>query len=73
MEFADFVARPLISDFRGQWEALKAASEAEDQVALSFEDVASAVKGVLEVLGLYAYEGSDRVAMGVGEARGREA
>lgn len=73
VEFADFVARPLISDFRGQWEALKAASEAEDQVALSFEDVASAVKGVLEVLGLYAYEGSDRVAMGVGEARGREA
>lgn len=42
-------------------------------MALSFEDVASAVKGVLEVLGLYAYEGSDRVAMGVGEARGREA
>ena len=42
-------------------------------IAAGLEQFPAAVKGVLEVLGLYAYEGSDRVAMGVGEARGREA
>ena len=71
--FGDFVARPLISDYRKQWEALSGACEEEDQVGLSFEDVSTAVKEIVSVLGLYAYEGTDRVAMGVGVRRGREA
>ena len=71
--FGDFVARPLISDYRKQWEALSGACEEEDQVGLSFEDVSTAVKEIVSVLGLYAYEGTDRVAMGVGVRRGCEA
>ena len=71
--FGDFVARPLINDYRKQWEALSGACEAEDQVGLSFEDMGTAVKEIVRVLGLYAYEGTDRVAMGVGAMGGSEA
>ncbi|CBK24517.2 uncharacterized protein [Blastocystis hominis] len=65
LSFPDFVARPAVSDFRAAWsEAGEAQGEAVEKVTLPFEDVETAVKQIVEVMGLAPMEGSERVPMG---------
>ena len=62
--FPDFVGRPAVSDFRGAWG--QAGEEAVEKATLPFEDVETAVRQIVEVMGLAPVEGSERVPMGVG-------
>lgn len=71
LSFPDFVARPAVSDFRAAWsEAGEAQGEAVEKVTLPFEDVETAVKQIVEVMGLAPMEGSERVPMGVAVTEG---
>ena len=67
VQMADYIARPVLADFRGMWNDLGSEGEAVEKVTLPFEDLPTAVKGIVDVLGLYAFEGSDRVNIGVGD------
>lgn len=68
--FPDFVGRPAVSDFRGAWS--EAGEEAVEKATLPFEDVETAVKQIVEVMGLAPMEGSERVPVGVGVCGGCE-
>ena len=68
LSFPDFVARPALRDFRAAW-SQGAESEAVEKVTLPFEEVETAVRNIVEVLGLSPMEGSERVPVGVGVGR----
>ena len=70
VSFVNFIERPILHDFRTTWN--ETGNEMVEKVTLPFEDVETAVKNIVEVLGLHVFEGSDRVLMGVRKWRGIE-
>lgn len=62
----DYISRPIITDYRAAFVELGTENEMIEKVSLEFDSIEMAVKGVIDVLGLHVFEGSDRVASGVG-------
>ena len=67
VQLADYIARPVMTDFRSAWNELGEGNEEVEKMTLPFDDLSSAVTGIVEGLGLHVFEGSDRVNIGVGE------
>lgn len=61
----DYIARPILTDFRASFVELGSENEMTEKVTLPYESVELAVKNIVEVLGLHVFEGSDRVNTGV--------
>ena len=66
IQLGDYMSRPVLSDFRASWNELSAENEAVEKMTLPFEDLTTAVQKIIEALGLHAFEGTDRVPIGVG-------
>lgn len=62
----DYISRPILPDFRAAFVELGAESEMMEKVTLPYEDIETAVKSIIDVLGLHVFEGSDRISAGVG-------
>ena len=67
IQLSDYISRPLLPDYRAAWNELTAENEAVEKIVLNFEDLTTAVKSIVEVLGLHVFEGSDRVPIGVSQ------
>ena len=65
IQLSDYISRPILPDYRAAWNELTAENEVVEKMSLSFEDLSTAVKSIVEVLGLHVFEGSDRVPIGV--------
>lgn len=61
----DYIARPILTDFRAAFVELGAENELMEKVTLPYEDIDTAVKNIVDVLGLHVFEGTDRVSIGV--------
>ncbi|KNB46255.1 coatomer subunit [Blastocystis sp. subtype 4] len=64
IQLSDYISRPILPDYRAAWNELTAENEVVEKMSLSFEDLSTAVKSIVEVLGLHVFEGSDRVPIG---------
>jgi coatomer protein complex subunit gamma len=61
LSISDFIAQTAVSDFRRSWESIGNAHEMLQKFSLQEKDVASAVKAVIDCMGMKACDGTHTV------------